>query len=60
MNAADNFLLQFLEKIKLGITVRPVLNSHSERTFKTDYCLMHVKSLAECGAFYAFCNTFDL
>ena len=27
--------------------------------FKTDYCLMQVKSIAECSK-RAFCNTFDL
>ena len=34
-------------------TVKPVLSGHSKRTqklvFKTDYCLMQVKSIAECS-----------
>ena len=34
-------------------TVKPVLSSHSKRTqkmvFNTDYCLMQVKSIAECS-----------
>ena len=44
-------------------TVKPVLSGHSRRrpklAFKTDYCLMQVKSIAECSK-RAFCNTFDL
>ena len=34
------------------ITVKPVLSAHLKRrpklVFNTDYCLMHVKSIAEC------------
>ena len=33
-------------------TVKPVLSSHSKDhkiDFKTDYCLMRVKSIAECS-----------
>ena len=34
-------------------TVKPVLSGHSKRTpklgFNTDYCLMQVKSIAECS-----------
>ena len=37
----------------MSITVKPVLSSHSKRhqklVFKTDYCLMQVKSIAECS-----------
>ena len=44
-------------------TILPVLSGHSKRrpklTFKTDYCLMQVKSIAECSK-KALCNTFDL
>ena len=44
-------------------TLKPVISSHSKKTkklvFKTDYCLMQVKSIAECSL-GAFCNTFEL
>ena len=44
-------------------TVKPVVSDHSKRrqelAFKTDYCLIQVKSIAECSR-RAFCNTFDL
>ena len=34
-------------------TVKPVLTGHSKKTkklfFKTDYCIMQVKSIAECS-----------
>ena len=37
----------------LQITVKPVYNSHSQKdqklVFKTNYCLMQVKSVAECS-----------
>ena len=53
-------LLPMSEK---SITVKPVLSGHSKKTknlvLKTDYCLMQVKSIAECSK-RAFCNTFDL
>ena len=36
-----------------GMTVKPVLSSHSKEDqildFKTDYCLMQVKSIAVCS-----------
>ena len=45
------------------ITVKPALSGQSKKdqqlVFKTDYRLMHVKSIAECSKI-AFCNTFDL
>ena len=46
------------------ITVKPVLNGHSQKEHQTvffnfDYSLMHVKSVAECSK-RAFCNTLDL
>ena len=51
-----------LIKIGHGI-VKPVLGRHSKEdqklVFKTDYCLMQVKSIAECSK-RAFCNIFDL
>ena len=38
---------------KVERTVKPVLNGHSQKTqnlvFKTNYCLMQVKSIAECS-----------
>ena len=44
-------------------TVKPVLSGHSKEdqqlVFKTDYCLIQVKSIAECSK-SAFCNTFNL
>ena len=44
-------------------TVKSVLSGHSKRRqkldFKTEYRLMHVKSIAECSK-RAFCNTFDI
>ena len=48
---------------KNDFTVKPVLSSHTKEDqklfFKTDYGLMHFKSIAECSK-RAFCNTFDL
>ena len=44
-------------------TVKPVLSGHSKEdqrlVFETDYCLLKVKSIAECSK-RAFCNTFAL
>ena len=44
-------------------TVKPVLSSHSKEDqkllFKTNHCLMQVKSIAKCSK-RAFCNTLDL
>ena len=40
-------------KVKQTNTVKPVLSGHSKRTpkliFNTNYCLMQVKSIAECS-----------
>ena len=37
-----------------NITVKPVLSGHSKKDqilgFQTDYCLMQVKSIAECSS----------
>ena len=45
-----------------GIYNKPVLSGHSKGSqkigFKTNFRLMHVKSIAECSK-RAFCNTFD-
>ena len=45
------------------VTVKPVVSGHSKRrpkmVFKTNYCLMQIKNIAECSK-RAFCNTFDL
>ena len=41
----------FLDALKIDI-VKPALRGHSKRPkmfFKTDYCLMQVKSIAECS-----------
>ena len=42
----------FASKLK-AFKVKPVLSSHSKKTqkmvFKTDYCLMQVKSIAKCS-----------
>ena len=44
-------------------TVKSVLSGHSKRRpkliFKTDYCLMQVKSIAECSK-RTLCKTFEL
>ena len=54
------YLAKSLEKT---FTVKPVLSHHSKEdhrlVFKTDYRLMHVKSIAECSE-RAFCNTFHV
>ena len=59
----ENHTLNMLSQLSSGTTVKPVLSSHSKEdqrlVFKTDYHLMHVKSIAECSL-GAFCNTFDL
>ena len=53
----------FLLKALKGNTVKPPLSSNSKEDqildFKTDYCLMQVKSTAECSK-RAFCNTCNL
>ena len=51
------------KRYKVGYTVKPAFSSHSKVDqmlfFKTDYHLMHVKSIADCYK-RVLCNTFDL
>ena len=50
--ACDTSNSSCLERIIIN-TVKPVLSGHSKRTpklvFKTNYCLIQVKSIAECS-----------
>ena len=59
----EHVLVETHKTVFYEYTVKPVLSDHSKRSqkcvFKTGYCLMQVKSIAECSA-GAFCNTFDL
>ena len=56
-------VLQICYMLVLSSTVKPVLSDHPNKdqklAFNTDYCLMQVKSIAECSK-RAFCNTLDL
>ena len=49
-SALSNGIVEIFSSIN---TVKPVLSGHSKRrlklVFKTDYCLMQVKSIAECS-----------
>ena len=48
---SEQFAIAIKQKIKY--TVKPVYNSHSLKdqklVFKTSYCLMQVKTIAECS-----------
>ena len=55
------FLHHYLRSLVSWLcTVKPATQKeHQKLVFKTDYCLMQVKSIAECFK-KACCNTFDL
>ena len=45
--------------IQKNLSLAVTQKEEQKLVFKTDYRLMHVKSIAECSL-GAFCNTFDL
>ena len=60
-NSTRNCVNHCVPNHMLVYTVKPVISSHSNRSknlvWEANYCLMQVKSIAECSKGGAFCNT---